>query len=71
MPGPRTYEDDGIPTDLLLALLDGDWNADGDGLWGEVEDGVDLLPEVAVGRIAAGNATEAQTSGCQGHRLTT
>lgn len=55
-----TYEDDGIPTDLYFGALDGDWNGDGDGRWCEVEDGVDLLPDVAVGRIAAGNATEAQ-----------
>ena len=55
-----TYEDDSIPTDLYFGALDGDWNADGDSRWGEVEDDVDLLPEVAVGRIAAGTATEAQ-----------
>ena len=55
-----SYEDDTIPTDLYFGALDGDWNGDGDSRWGEVEDDVDLLAEVAVGRIAAGNATEAQ-----------
>jgi len=55
-----TTEDDAIPTDVYFGALDGDWNADGDSLWGEPEDGVDMLSEVAVGRIAAGNATEAQ-----------
>lgn len=58
--GEVGYEDDSIPTDLYFGALDGDWNGDGDGLWGEPEDDVDLLPEVAVGRIAAGNVTEAQ-----------
>ena len=53
-----TIVDDAIPADLYFACLDGDWNADGDSVWGEVEDGVDLLPELAVGRIAADTAAE-------------
>ena len=55
-----TISDDGIPADLYFACLDGDWNADGDTVWGEVEDDVDLLPELAVGRIAADSAVEVQ-----------
>jgi hypothetical protein len=43
--------DDGIPCDLYFSDLDGDWNADGDDLWGEVSDNVDLYPDVYVGRI--------------------
>ncbi|MCU0606666.1 MAG: C25 family cysteine peptidase [Candidatus Edwardsbacteria bacterium] len=52
----------GYPGDLYYSDLDGDWNLDGDGTWGEPEDGVDLYPDVFVGRlpaadtIAAGNA---------------
>jgi len=43
--------DYGIPCDLYFADLDGDWNGDGDGLWGEIADGVDLYSDVWVGRI--------------------
>ena len=32
---PSLYEDENIPADLYFAALDGDWNGDGDGLWGE------------------------------------
>lgn len=46
-----------IPTDLYFQCLDGTWNADGDGLWGEgyesalnPGDDADLLPDVWVGR---------------------
>ncbi len=39
-------------SDYYYACLDGDWNAGGsDTLWGEIEDSVDLVPEVAVGRL--------------------
>ncbi len=55
-----TIVDDAIPADLYFACLDGDWNADGDSTWGEVEDGVDLLPELAVGRIAADTVAEVE-----------
>jgi len=46
-----------VPTDLYYGGLDGNWNGDGDGLWGEHYrnatdrgDDVDLDAEVAVGR---------------------
>lgn len=54
------YLDDQIPADLYFAALDGDWNADGDDVYGEPEDNPDLLPELAVGRIAASSLTEAR-----------
>jgi len=41
---------DTVPTDLYFADLDGDWDRDGDGVFGEVEDSVDLYPDVHVGR---------------------
>jgi len=52
-----------IPSDLYYQCLDGDYNSDGDNLWGEPHDGenggdVDLLSEVSVGRASAENATE-------------
>ena len=41
-----------IPTDLYYGGLDGTWDADLNGIYGEAGvDGVDLLPEVWVGRI--------------------
>jgi hypothetical protein len=49
-----------IPTDLYYAALDGDWDADGDDLFGEVSvDLTDLDPDVAVGRAPVGNAMQA------------
>ena len=52
-----------MPSDLYFACLDGSWNHDGDGIWGEPNDGetggdVDLLPEVCVGRAPVETAAE-------------
>ncbi len=55
------------PTDLYYSCLDGNWNADLDAYWCEVEEGgdpgddADLVPEVYVGRYPAGNYTQAET----------
>jgi hypothetical protein len=55
--GYTTYYNPGgeyLPTDLYYSCLDGNWNADGDSLYGEASashnDNADLLPEVYVGR---------------------
>ena len=55
-----------IPADLYYGSLEGDWNADGDDLWGEPYssesdpgDAVDLVPEVSVGRAPVSDAGEA------------
>jgi hypothetical protein len=50
---------DTIPADHYYCALDGDWNADGDTTWGEMEDSVDQFPEVYVGRILCPNSQEA------------
>ncbi len=42
-----------IPCDLYYADLDGDWDRDGDGVFGELEDSVDLYPDIAIGRVPA------------------
>jgi hypothetical protein len=55
-----------IATDYYYACLDGNWNADGDNIFGEAvfqgysyeSDKVDLRPELKVGRISALNATQ-------------
>ena len=41
-----------IPCDLYYADLDGDWDLDGDDVFGELEDSVDLFPDVSIGRAA-------------------
>ncbi|HOT40975.1 MAG TPA: C25 family cysteine peptidase, partial [Candidatus Syntrophosphaera thermopropionivorans] len=47
-----------IPTDIYYSNLDGNWNADGDQIWGEINDQVDYLPEVHIGRFPAETAIE-------------
>ncbi|MBN2465580.1 hypothetical protein JXD38_08170, partial [candidate division WOR-3 bacterium] len=44
---------DSIPADLYYADLDGTWDADSDGLYGEPEDSCDMYPDVFVGRVPA------------------
>jgi hypothetical protein len=47
-----------IPCDLYFSDLDGTWDADGDNIFGEVSDNVDMYPDVFVGRIPASSAAE-------------
>ncbi|MCG8549601.1 MAG: C25 family cysteine peptidase [Desulfobacterales bacterium] len=56
--------DTDIPTDLYYACLDGSWDNDGDGIYGESNDGtgggeVDLYSDVYVGRAPVNTAEEA------------
>ena len=58
-----SYVEQNMPTDLYYACLDGPWNYDGDGLWGESNDGtnggdIDLSAEVYVGRAPVSNGQE-------------
>jgi hypothetical protein len=46
-----------IASDLYYGALDGNWNDDGDAYWGEPGE-EDLIPEVAVGRLAVGDTSE-------------
>ncbi len=54
-----------IPTDLYYSCLDGNWNGDGDELWGEAPlgglpgDDADLLPELWVGRLPVSSFEQA------------
>lgn len=48
-----------IPCDYYFSALDGDWNFDGDTIWGEFADSVDHLSEVFVGRIPNSSTLEA------------
>lgn len=47
-----------IITDLYFSCLDGTWNFDGDAKFGEVEDSVDLYPDVYVSRLTLKNPDE-------------
>ncbi len=58
-----TYYEETMPADIYYACLDGPYNYDGDGNWGEPNDGegggdVDLVAEVYVGRACVGSMTE-------------
>ena len=44
-----------IPTDRYYSCLDGDWNFDRDYYFGEIEDSVDLFPDIFVGRLSISN----------------
>jgi hypothetical protein len=62
-----SFSDTYIPSDLYYACLDGTWDANGNGIFGETTDGtgggdIDWLPELAVGRIPADSIAEAQTA---------
>jgi hypothetical protein len=58
--GSYTWEDT-IPCDWYFSDLDGSWNNDGDNTWGEYSDGVDLYPDIFVGRASVNNSTKVQT----------
>ncbi len=49
---------DSIPTELYYSALDGDWDGDGDGQFGEAEDSVDLIPDVFLGRLPLATPAE-------------
>jgi hypothetical protein len=55
--GPSAVDSD-IASDLYYAGLDGTWNDDADGYWGEAAE-ADLMPEVSLGRAAVGDSIEA------------
>ncbi len=62
------YGGENIASDMYYSCLDGNWNADGDSLYGEgfyssadPGDNVDLLPEVYVGRAPVNTLAEVQT----------
>ncbi len=52
--------EDRLPCDLYYSDLDGNWNFDGDTIFGEVEDSVDLYPDLFVGRAPVNTISEAQ-----------
>ena len=69
--GSNTYIDEDIPCDMYYGALDGNWDKDGDGIFGEGNgrgnkggtgkkgEEADFFAEVFIGRIPADNAAEA------------
>jgi len=52
--------EDTMPCDLYYADLQGNWDLDGDGCYGEIEDSIDLYPDLLVGRAPVNTVAEAQ-----------
>jgi hypothetical protein len=51
--------DDGtIPADLYFACLDDSWDSDCNGIYGEVADANDILPDVIIGRVPVRTASQ-------------
>lgn len=50
-----------IPTDAYYADLDGTWDGNGNGVYGEVADSLDMNPDIAVGRLSAATRAQATT----------
>jgi hypothetical protein len=48
------------PSDLYYECLDGNWDANGNDIFGESDDDVDLYPEVKVGRIPVSTAEDVE-----------
>ena len=48
------------PSDLYYECLDGNWDANGNNIFGELDDYVDLYPEVKVGRIPVSTAEDVE-----------
>lgn len=53
--------EDSLPCDLYFSDLDGNWDANLNDIFGEIDDDVDLHPDIFVGRATVENTTEAQT----------
>jgi hypothetical protein len=55
-----TYIDNNIPTDLFYACFDGDfeWNANGNEIYGELSDNINLLPSIYLTRVPIRSETD-------------
>ncbi len=52
--------EDTVPCDLYYADLQGNWDLDNDGSYGEIEDSINLYPDLFVGRAPVNTIDEAQ-----------
>ncbi|MCK5797899.1 MAG: hypothetical protein KAI47_11975, partial [Deltaproteobacteria bacterium] len=55
-----TFVEDNVATDLYFADLDASWDPDANGVFGELSDQADLLPDIAIGRLPADSSAEAR-----------
>jgi hypothetical protein len=53
-------DEDTIPCDLYYSDLNGSWDLDGDHIWGELNDNVNMYADVYVGRASVYNVAAAQ-----------
>jgi len=53
-------DENDIRCDLYFSDLDGTWDANGNHVYGEVEDSIDMYPEVFVGRASCSTVAKAQ-----------
>ncbi len=53
-------DENNIPGDIYYANLNGNWNANGNDLYGEDDDDVDHFPEVIIGRLPARTSAEVE-----------
>ena len=49
---------DNIPTDYYYGDIDGNWNANGNLVYGEIEDSIDMLPDFYIGRLSFNSIAE-------------
>lgn len=49
-----------LPSDAYYADLDGTWDDNGNGIFGEVADNLDMEPDIAVGRLSASTRAQAE-----------
>ena len=52
--------EDSLPCDLYFEDLDGDWDANGNNVFGEIADSVDLYPDIHVGRAPVNTIAQAR-----------
>ena len=52
------YTDSNIPADLYFSGIDGSYDANGNHIYGEVDDNVDLLPDIAIARFTVNDTAE-------------
>ena len=55
------FETEEIPTDVYYSDLDGTWDANGNGIYGEVADALDMESDLDVGRLSVSNRLDAET----------
>ena len=58
--GIHPSDEDEIPCDLYFADLDGTWDANDNHIYGELDDEIDLYPDIFVGRASVDSYIEAE-----------